>query len=159
MIILLMTLLSLSTIIFTRLLFKKQMKIASISLAVLYVYLIAWTYVIFIFDVADLGFSEVETNIARLHGGVVYHSFVQLAARMDCIPLPLLGAIVEVVLLVLVLSIVVVVYGGIETSREIIRSFRKKILTHHKKIKTSIKNVGKFISHVSIIRMNCRANC
>ncbi|MBS7263008.1 MAG: hypothetical protein KIG36_05320, partial [Eubacteriales bacterium] len=43
---------------------EEKMKAAAISVAVLYIYLIAWTYAVFVLDVADLGFSDTETRIS-----------------------------------------------------------------------------------------------
>ena len=94
MILLLMILLSLSAVYFTRLLQQKGMKTASFMVAVLYLYLILWTYAVFILDIADLGFSERQTQVALLHGSNIYHSFVSITENMSVIPLELLEAIV-----------------------------------------------------------------
>ena len=159
MIVLLMALLSLSAVYFTRLLQRKGMKTASVMVAVLYLYLIAWTYAIFILDVADLGFAEKETLVSLLHGSNIYHSFVRLNAQMAAIPLPLLKAIASVALLIIIAGISVALHGVFALSREIYRFVKEY------KIETENNTAWETVEYeipskaVSIIRLHCRANC
>ena len=159
MILLLMILLSLSAVYFTRLLTKKNMKAAAISVAVLYIYMIAWTYAVFVLDIADLGFAERETQVSLLHGSDIYHSFVQLTARMAAVPYELLEAIVGVAALVLFAGIAVAFHGVFEISREIYKTVCKNYV---EKNKTEIRKTVLYrlpVKTVSLIRLNCRANC
>jgi len=159
MIVLFITLWSLCAIYFTRLLMKRTMRAAAISVTVLYVYVVAWIYAIFILDIADLGFADVETRLSLLHGSNVYHAFVQMTAKMSIIPLPLLKAIVSVVALVISASIIVALHGMFEITFEIHKFFKNnKLAQTHKNELTKNRSVN-FTRAISIIRLHCRANC
>ena len=159
MVIILIALWSLCAIYFTRLLTQRKMRAAAISVAVLYVYLIAWIYAIFILDIADLGFSDAETRLSLLHGSGIYHSFVQLNAKMSVIPLPLLKAIVGVAAMTLTASIIVAFHGIFEISREIYRIVKKKRIEAHHRTEWKITTYSAPVRRISIIRLYCRANC
>lgn len=159
MVLLFLILMSLSAIYFTRLLSNKRMRIAAIATSVVYFYLVAWIYAIFIIDIADLGFSESETQLTLLHGSNIYHSFVQLTAKMSAISLPLLQVIVGVSLLVLVTSFAVIFHGIFEISKEIIFLIRKNGHKLRKALDIKIISIKMSIRRVSIIRLYCRANC
>ena len=159
MIIILIALWSLCAIYFTRLLTQRKMRAAAISVAVLYVYLIAWIYAIFILDAADLGFTEKETQISLLHGSGIYHSFVNLTSKMSVIPLPLLKAIVAVAAMTLTASIIVAFHGIFEISREIYRIVKKNRLETHHRTEWRIKPYSVLGRKIPIIRLYCRANC
>ena len=155
-----MILLSLIAVYFTRLLQRHGMKTASVTVAVLYLYLIAWIYVVFILDVADLGFAETETRISLLHGSNIYHSFVQLNAKMAAISLPILKVIVAVAAMTLVAGFIVAFHGIFEISREICRFVKQyRYLQTHNKTEWIIKNKSVSVRAISIIRLYCRANC
>ena len=159
MILLLMILLSLVAVYFTRLLQRRGMKTASVTVAVLYLYLIAWTYAVFILDVADLGFAEKETLVSLLHGSNIYHSFVQLNAKMALIPLPLLEAIVGVAALVLMAGVAVALHGVVEISRVIYRFVQKNYVELNKKEYWVKKIIHPCVKSTCFIRLYCRANC
>ena len=159
MILLLMILLSLSAVYFTRLLQRNGMKTAAVTVAVLYLYLIAWTYAVFILDIADLGFAERETQVSLLHGSDIYHSFVQLTAKMAAIPFELLEAIVGVAVLVLIAGFSVAFHGVFEISIEIYKTVCKNYIEKNKTVMRKAVPVQKPVKTVSLIRLNCRANC
>ncbi len=159
MIVLLITLWSLFAIYFTRLFTQKKMRAATISVTVLYLYLIAWIYAVFILDIADLGFAESETRISLLHGSNIYHSFVQLNAKMAAIPLPILKGIVAVGAMTLVAGFIVDFNGLFEISLVICRFVKQYRYLQTHKTEWAIKNKSVPVRAISIIRMNCRANC
>ena len=160
MIVVLMALLSLSAIYFTRLLQRRNMKVAAASVACLYIYLIIWIYAVFIMDVADLGFAEKETRITLLHGSDIYHSFVRLNVMMDKIPLPLLEAIAAVAALTFIACLIVVFHGFFEISCEIIRFVKQKeYYVFCNKIKQVVRSVALHRNKKTIRQLYCRANC
>ena len=159
MIILMIMLLSLSAIYFTRLLSKKSMRAASASVAVLYIYLICWTFAIFIIDISDLGFSDAETSVSLLHGSNIYHSFVRLTEQMSVVPLQVLNAIVVVVAVTLAAALIVVFHGLFEVTKQICKYVRESLRLFKN---TDIWNTNLFEEPdivYPILRMNCRANC
>lgn len=160
MIVVLMALISLTTIYFTRLLAKKGMRIASIVVAILYTYLIIWTYAVFIIDIADLGFSENETRISLLHGSDIYHSFVNMTSRMSVLSLPILKAIVEVCVLAVTGGILVAFHGLFEITREFVKAIKtQKILHFARSLKAKASNTFFRTYKAQILRMYCRMNC
>ncbi len=160
MIVVLIALTSLCAIYFTRLLSKRNMRVAAVSVAVLYVYIIAWTYAVFILDVADLGFSETETRLTLLHGSDIYHSFVSLTDKMSVIPLALLEAIVAVVGIVLFASFAVAFHGLFEITKAVVKAAKdKKKASIAEAIKNKILSYFGAIKPANIIRLNCRMNC
>ena len=160
MIILLIALISLCAIYFTRLLSKKGMRIGAISIVVLYINVVVWTYAIFGLDVANFGFTDSETPITSLIGSDIYHSFVNITSKMASIPLGFLKAIALVAALILIASLAVTFHGLFEITKAVIKAVKEKIinpiacsgdeklpcLTDHKK-------------NVNILRLNCRMNC
>lgn len=159
MIIMALILLSLVAIYFIRILSMRSMKVASIAVTTLYVYLVGWIYAIFIVDIADLGFCETETRLTLLHGSNVYHSFVELTAKMSVISLPFLQVIVGVSILVLVTSFAVIFHGIFEISKEILFLIRKSNRRHSKTLDFKISSPKVLHRRASIIRLHCRANC
>ncbi len=159
MIVLLMALVSLSTIYFVLLLERKGMRTAATMLAVLFTYIISWTYAVFILDVADLGFTDVESGISLLHGSNIYHSFVDIAAKMSVIPLPFLEAIVLVAIIVFMAGFAVAFHGLFEITKQICKYIRDGLKNRNKThiLKIMIPESPQYV--VSILRMNCRANC
>lgn len=159
MILLFLILMSLSAIYFSRLLSIKKMRVAAAFVATLYSYLVAWIYLIFIIDIADLGFAESETQLTLLHGSNIYHSFVQLTAKMSAISLPMLQAIVSASIAVLIASLFVVFHGLFEISKEIMHFIRKCNYKHHKTTEISVVPFRMHSKRVSLLRLYCRANC
>ena len=159
MIVLLIARWSLCAIYFTRLFTQKKMRSATISVTVLYLYLIAWIYAVFILDIADLGFAETETRLTLLHGSNVYHAFVQMTAKMSVIPLPLLKAIVGAAALVLSASIAGALHGVFEITREIYHFVKQNKLEQTSRIEWAEKLSVLPVRSISIIRLYCRANC
>ena len=159
MVLVLITLLSHSAVYFTRLLSKKNMRAAAISVAVLYMYLIAWTYAIFVIDISDLGFTEVETRISLLHGSNIYHSFVRLTTQMSVIPLSVLKAIVAVVALTLVAAFIVAFHGLFEITKQICKYVRESLKDFNRAFVHKIDTFSKPDIVYPILRLNCRANC
>ena len=159
MIILLMILLSLSAVYFTRLLSKKNMRAAAITVAVLYIYLIVWTYLMFILDVADLGFLSGETKLSLLHGSNIYHAFVDLTAKMSVIPLPFLEAIVLVAVIILIAGFAVAFHGLFQITKQICKYVRESLKKFNRArvLNILIPEIPQY--DISILRMNCRANC
>ena len=160
MILLLIVLTSLCAIYFTRLLSKKNMRAAAISVAVLYAYIIAWTYAVFILDVADLGFSETETRLTLLHGSDIYHSFVSLTDKMSAIPLAFLEAIVVVATIVLCASFVVAFHGLFEITKAVVKAAKENMtIPAADSEKSKVQSIFGAIKTANIIRLNCRMNC
>ena len=160
MIILIISLLSLCAIYFIRLLSKKNMRVASISVAALYINIIVWTYAIFVFDVANLGFSDSETPITSLIGSDIYHSFVNITNKMAFIPLGLLKAIAVVVTLVLIASLAVTFHGLFEITKAVIKAAKEKpINTKSALDKKKISLYAGCTNTTNILRLNCRMNC
>ena len=160
MILLLIFLLSLSAIYFTRLLTAKNMRAAAVSVAVLYIYLVAWTYAVFILDVADLGFSSSETRMKLLHGSDIYHSFVNLTDKMSAIPLVLLEAIVVVAVVILSAGFIVAFHGLFEITKAVINAAKEKTLffeIYHRFAKCA--SAFTELRQSNIIRLYCRMNC
>lgn len=160
MILLFLTLISLSAYYFTRLLRKNRMGAAATSVAVLYIYLICWIYGVFILDVADLGFSEVETYVSLLHGSDIYHSFVSITDKMSAIPLELLEAIVAVAIVALLAGLAVAFHGLFVITKAVIKVAKEKRLSveigHNSANCTPATDERK---HSNIIRLYCRMNC
>ena len=160
MIVLLMILLSLIAVYFTRLLQRRGMKTASVMVAILYLYLIAWIYAIFILDIADLGFAEAETRISLLHGSNIYHSFVQLNAKMAAIPLQILKAIVAVAAMTFVAGSIVAFHGLFEIAKAVVKvSKEKELFTSSNGNKQVIYKSFISFRTKSIFRILCRMNC
>ena len=159
MILFLIALVSLSAIYFTRLLSSKKMKIAAISVAALYIYIIAWTYAMFILDVADLGFSDAKASFSLVDGSEIYRSFVVITQKMAFIPEQILYSIVLVAAVVLTASIAVAFHGLFEISREICRFVKQYRYLQTHKTEWIIKNKSVFVRAIPIIRLYCRANC
>lgn len=160
MILLLIALVSLSAIYFTRLLSKKKMKAAAISVAVLYIYLIAWTYAVFVLDVADLGFSDTETRISLLHASDIYHSFVSITDKMSVIPLGLLKVIVAIAALVLAAGFSVAFHGLFEIAKAVIKAVKEKeLFASVGEYRSKLAYILIPFSSTDIIRLYCRMNC
>ena len=160
MIILLITLISLCAIYFTRLLSKKDMRVGAIAVAILYLNLIVWTYAIFVLDVANLGFSDRETQISFLTGSDIYHSFVSITDKMSVIPSELLEAIVAVTVIVLITGFAVAFHGLLTLAKAVVKVSREKELFSSEEGKNQGSNqLFIFYRANSIIRIHCRMNC
>lgn len=159
MVLILITLLSLCAVYFARLLSKRNMRAATISVAVLYIYLIIWIYAIFVIDISDLGFSDAETRITLLHGSNIYHSFVRLTTQMSVIPLSVLKVIVAVVTMTLVSAFIVVFHGIFEITKQIWKQVCESLRYLTKTCIHKINHFSKPDIVYPILRLNCRANC
>lgn len=160
MVLLIMALVSLIAIYFTRLLSKKGMKAAALAVALLYFYLIVWTYAVFVIDIADLGFSDAETRISLLHGSNIYHSFVDITAKTSVIPLGFLESFVVVLTLALVAGFAVAFHGIFEITKYVFsKQSRMKFLAYSRSFKHKIKSSLKELKPCEIIKINCRMNC
>ena len=160
MIILLIALISLCAIYFTRLLSKMKMKVAAIAVAVLYLNLIVWTYAIFVLDVANLGFSDQETHVSFLIGSDIYHSFVSITDRMSVIPFEMLEAIVAVAAIVLIAGFAVAFHGVFTFAKAVVKVSREKELFFSNEGKNQGSNqLFIFYRENNIIRIHCRMNC
>ncbi len=160
MVLIILVLLSLITIYFTRLLSEKRMKTAAISIAILYFYLIAWTYAVFFIDIAGFGFSNSETRLAFLHGSDIYHSFVSIADKMSVIPLEFLKAIVVVAIVLFVAALGVVFHGFFEITQAVITAFKEKSTpVYSGELRQKFQDTFlRFLSR-EIIILHCRMNC
>ena len=160
MIIAVITLCSLCALYFTRLLSRKGMKIAAICVSIVYIYFVAWIYALFILDVADLGFSDTETQLTLLHGSNIYHSFVSLTNKMSSIPLEMLEAVVTVALTVFIASLVVVFHGIIEITKAVIQAAKgNKRISMDAFVNNHLLGSSDIIKQINIIRLHCRMNC
>jgi len=138
---------------------KKNMRVAAVMTAILYCYLIVWFYIVFILDVADLGFTGSETVVSSIHGSKVYHSFVDMTERMSVIPLQLLKTIVGVIALILLLSISVVIHGTIAITKDVFYCSSKNIEAFKNKKPNKVEIPPKPEFKLSILKLYCRADC
>jgi hypothetical protein len=160
MILVIIALVSLIAIYFTRLFFKKEMKAAALAVALLYIYLIVWTYAVFIIDIADLGFSDSETRLSLLHGSNIYHSFVDITLKTSVIPLGILEAFVVVLAVAVIAGFIVVFHGIVEITKYVLnKNNYLKLLCITKALKFKIINLFGGFSSVGILRLHCRMNC
>lgn len=160
MIIMALILLSLVAVYFIRILSMKKMKVASLSVAVLYIYIVVWAYAIFIIDIADLGFADIESRIALLHGSNIYHSFIALTTKMSVIPLPILKTIVGVAGMILVAACIVAFHGIFEITRAVISVVKtKELFVISKDNRKEFRSIFEPQCEKKIIRMHCRMNC
>lgn len=160
MVVLLMALWSLCAVYFTHLLSKKKMKIAAKAIVGLYSYVLVWAILIFVFDVADLGFSTIETSESILFGSSIYHSMIRFMAHLDELPPELLLAIVLNCLLLAIAAFSVIFVSGVRLTRVIYRwvrdaHFRRLSVRFHE-IRIQIR---KFYDSIPLIKRFCRANC
>ena len=159
MILAMIVLWSLCMIYFTRLLNKKRMKAAAVSVLVLFVYIIVWVYLTLIVDIIDIGLIDFNSREAFLHGSLVYNSLVELTCAMSVISLPMLEAIVLVAVIVLFAGICVVFHGALEITKAIIR------FSHSDKYSDKNRSFNKVFFPelpyvpVKILKLNCRLNC
>ena len=160
MILLLIALMSLSTVYITRLLLKRQMRIAATSVAALFIFLISWIYFVFIFDIAGLGFSGEESLWTQLYASDIYHSFVNLTTNMSVIPLKLLEAIAVFSIVVVLVGICVAIHGIFEITLAVVKAAKRKRI-FQSFANNEVKTIGlfSFFHNLEIIRLNCRMNC
>ena len=159
MILVMLGLLSLSAIYFTRLLYKRQFKVGAIFVALLFFAIVAWTYFLFIFDAADFGFTEVQSRESILFGSNIYSSFVDLNAEMALLPTSILQAIVAVSMLAFSAAVIVVLDGLFRVAEKIyesLKSFKINNLRHFD-LKVVLPKLR--IPTVRLIKLYCRANC
>ncbi len=161
MIVLLITLWSLCAIYFTHLLLKRKMKVAAAIYTVLYGYVIVWTYLMFIVDIADLGFVYQKADESIIFGGDIFHAFSALANYACELPIPFLKAIAAVCIAVIVMAVAVILVGGFRAGKEIRRILgrRSAALSHGKQRKPAVFTYSDIRKPVPILQMYCRANC
>ena len=159
MIVAILALLSLSAIYFIRLLFCRKMKTAAVSLAILYTYLVAWIYAVFIIDTLNLNFSEAHTKLSLLLGSNIYRSFVDLTEKMSVVPLPILKAIVFVCVIAFAAAFAVALHGIVNIAIKIVRIAKKKIAIFSHSVKLKIKANYEPVIDFSFLQMHCRLNC
>lgn len=160
MIIPLLCISSLVTIYFSRLLIRKSLKVGALAIAFLYIVLVIWTYLIFIIDVARLGFNDTETGLSILIGSDIYHSFVDINSKMSFIPTGILHSIVYFALIILISGFLVVFHGIVEITRAFISTMREKNNAFPYSKSSDLKKFDALThSRTSIIRLYCRMNC
>ena len=159
MILVILGLLALSAIYFTRYFYKRGYKIATMAITVLFVAIVVWIYFLFVFDMADFGFREIRTRESIMFGTDIYASFVNLNAILALFPTPLLYALVGVIMFTLIVSLIVIVDGFFRAAETIFKAF-KTFKTVMRRPLNKLKTVSiKIIPTVQLIRLYCRANC
>lgn len=163
MIVLLITLWSLCAIYFTHLFSKKKMKTAAVLLAVLYLYIVIWIYLLLFIDVGGVGFNLTILHSNSIRYGEIYRAFNEVAVKMNQLSDQFLVSLTMISIIVAFCSILVVIVGSIRITREIqriisnmMRSTRLLSRDYFVDIK---KRSSKMICVVPLIRMHCRANC
>lgn len=152
-------LLSLCAIYFTRLLIKKSLKVAATAIATLYGFLIIWLYSIFVLDVASFGFSDTESSFSIILGSDIYHSFVDITAKMFYLPSGILVGITVVTALVFFFGLMVAFHGFFAIAKEISYLVKKSKCGVHKKDNNSACLIKPVFINTLIYRINCRMNC
>ena len=159
MIVVILGLISLSAIYFTRFFYKRESRTAATAIAVLFAVIVAWTYFLFIFDVADFGFGEIRTRESLLFGSDIYSSFISLKADMAVLPTAILHTIVAVAMLALSTSLMVILDGFFRVAGEIRKAFKVRYKTIKKTPfqQRALKELK--VPTTQLIRLYCRANC
>ena len=159
MIVLLIALWSLCAIYFTHLLSKKGMKVAATAVTVLYSYVLLWATLIFVIDIADLGFSMTATRESVLHGSAIYHSITGLAAKLFELPMDFLISIIIVSLVVAGSAFAVIFVGGFRASLEIARMVKGAYVKITRSYRVRVHEIQRAHANVMLIKLYCRANC
>ena len=159
MVIIILGLLSLSAIYFTHLLYKRNLKTAAICVSILFAAIVAWVYFVFIFDVADFGFTDIKSRESLLFGSNIYSSFVDLNAEMALLPTSILQAIVAVSMLAFSAAITVVLDGVFRVAGKIYESLKSIKINKQRHFELKIVLPKLRISTVSLNKLYCRANC
>ncbi len=156
MIVLLIALWSLCAVYFTHLFYQKKMKIAAIASTVLYVNVIAWTYMIFILDVANLGFKE--SGAASIIGSDVFHSFTKLRDLFTFLPEEIHVATAFAAIAVAAAVVLELVVSGIRIYKEIVLILKKvkHIFKNAKRIIVSKKETVFYDNKIYLL--HCRLN-
>jgi len=160
MVILLMILLSLCAIYFTRFLLKRKMKTASVMVASLYFYLIIWIFAIFILDALSFGYLDKETHTSLIYGSDIYHSFVNLNSTMSAMPLPIHKAIASIAAMTIITTIILVFHGLFEMTKVVISLLKNsKNNESISKENEILKTATSLLRKKELIRLHCRMNC
>ena len=160
MVLLMIILLSFCAIYFTRLLYSGKMPVAAIFVVVLYIYMVAWIYSIFVIDIADLGFSDTESRLSLLHGSIIYHSFVDITAKASVIPLGILESFVVILSVAVVAGLIVAFHGIFEITKYVLsKCHHIKLFSFSKRNKTGHSYYHNGYSSYCILRLHCRMNC
>jgi len=163
MIILLIAIWSLSAIYFTRLLFKKKMRVAAGLLTALYAYVLLWVYLLFVIDVGGVGFNLTVLRGSSILYGDVYRAFNTITVKMNSLSNEFLISIILISILIAFSSILVVLDGSIHIAKVICNRIRKSfdcdIINKNVKPIYPLREKQVLFNNTSIIRMHCRANC
>jgi len=164
MIILLIALWSLSAIYFTHLLFKKRMKIAAGFLALLYIYVLLWVYLLFIIDVGGVGFHLTVLRGNSILYGDVYRAFNAISVQMSSLSDQFLVSIIMIAILIAFSSILVVLDGTVKISIVIRNRIRKTVvrdlvINSSRNSNCCLKPSHNIFETTPLIKMHCRANC
>ena len=158
MIVLMILLWCLSAVFITRFLERKKMKTAQIAYTVLFIYLLAWIFLIFFLDVKDYGFGFTSSKFAALYGSYSYHEFVNLTQALYQLPAGVLVAIIVACLAIGISAISVVILGGIHIVKAIIELAKhSREIYGRPEVEYSIAKV--FMGFSRIYIKNCRLNC
>ncbi len=156
LVILLLILWSVSAIYITHFLDKRKMKVAAIAYAVLYGYLVIWSWLIFSFDFAEYGFAPGRGGL--LHGSKIYFSFLNLQEWLMQLPA---GVLVAVVVAVCALAVSVLCYlliSGYRIYKELRRMFAKTARLRRRRTGCRTQRaIGEFYVYPIYLR-NCRWN-
>lgn len=156
MVVLLLLLWSVSAIYITHFLDKRKMKVAAIAYAVLYGYLVIWSWLIFSFDFVEYGFAPGAGEL--LHGSGIYVSFLNIQEWMMHLPA---GVLVALAVAVSVLALSVLCYlilNGYRIYKELRRMFASPSrLRRHRADCGAKKTIGEFYVYPLYLR-NCRLN-
>lgn len=158
MVVLMILLWCLSAVFITRFLERKKMKTAQIAYTVLFIYLLAWIFLIFVLDVKDYGFGPSGSKFGALYGSYSYQEFVNLAGALYQLPTSILVAIIVACVAIGASAITVVILGGIHFIKAI-----RELAKHRReiggtpKIEYFIAKTRRGFSRIYI--KNCRLNC
>jgi len=155
-IVILIALWSLCAIYFTHVLHKSKLRVASIAVATMYIFVTVWTYLIFILDVANLGYKESKASL--LVGSDIFHSFNYFRDLMSSMPLGLHKATASVAILLAASILFVLVLSSIRIYKEFTRKMNSKFNTS--KIKEFAQKVRDYFAFNTrkIHILHCRLN-
>ncbi len=156
MVILLIGLLSICVIYFTHLFYAKKMKVASISIAVLYFTLLIWIYFIFVLDVVKLGYNE--SRMAALIGSDIFHSFTGLRDYFYNMPDGFHIATVFVAITVAVFVIADLIVCGIRIHKQLFEQCKKVNLYGNNRDPKTRPYFNSLIISKRLFILNCRLN-
>lgn len=156
MIVLLIVLWSLCAIYITHLLYQKNMKIAATAVAVLYTNIVIWTYLIFILDVANLGFKE--SRVADIVGSSIFHSFTDLRDLMSVMPQNLNIATASVSILIASSVLIQLIISSIRIYQAVVSHKKKSVQLSRSGIRRLFEVPEIIKSNRKIYILHCRLN-